>query len=200
MAVEGERGFQRDEGQAGANPFGEIFIEFAGGGFVNACGYFDSCAAELYEASACDGGIWILHCGDHSFDSCGDDCVCAGAGAACGAAGFEGDIESCATGLFASFFQGDDFGVVEAVVVVEAFADDAAIFDDDAADARIGVREGCAACARARARAMCDSSASTLGLIAPKVKRAGETPALRKGIEALWRCEVYADFASRRGS
>ena len=71
--------------------------------------------------------------------------LCAGAGAAGGAAGFEGDVESGAAGFFAGFFQGDDFGVVAAVVVVEAFADDAVIFDDDAADARVGMREGCAA-------------------------------------------------------
>jgi hypothetical protein len=35
LAVEGERGFQGDEGQASANPFGEIFVELAGGGFLN---------------------------------------------------------------------------------------------------------------------------------------------------------------------
>ena len=51
-----------------------------------------------------DGGIWIWHRGYDSFDSGGDDCVCARAGAACGAAGFEADIESGATCFFASFF------------------------------------------------------------------------------------------------
>jgi hypothetical protein len=35
--------------------------------------------------------------------------------------------------------------VVEAIVGVEAFADDAVVFDDDAADAGVGVSEGCAA-------------------------------------------------------
>ena len=105
MAVEGERGFQSDEREAGANPFGEIFVEFAGGDFLlNAYCYFDSCAAELREASACDGGIWILRCGYDSFNSRGDDCFRAGAGAACGAAGFEGDVESCAARFFAGLF------------------------------------------------------------------------------------------------
>jgi hypothetical protein len=99
----------------------------------------------LCEAPACDGGIWILRRGYDSSDSCGNDCVCAGAGAACGAAGFEGDVESCAAGFFASFFKGDDFGVVEAVVVVKAFADDATIFYDDTTYAGIGMSDGGAA-------------------------------------------------------
>ena len=35
LAVEGEGGFQCDEGQTSANPFGEIFVELAGRGFLN---------------------------------------------------------------------------------------------------------------------------------------------------------------------
>ena len=107
--------------------------------------YFDSCAAELREASACDGGVWVWHRGYDSLNSCSDDCVCAGASAARGAAGFEGEVEGCAARFLTGFFKGDDFGMVAAIVVVETFADDAVIFDDDAADAGVGVGEGGAA-------------------------------------------------------
>ena len=127
------------------------------------------------EASACDGGIRIEHRGDDALDSCGDDRVRAGAGAAGGAAGFEGDVERCAARFFAGFFQRDDFGVVAAIVGVEAFADDAVIFDDDAPTIGLGCARAVPRAARARARVMCDSSTSTLawascsGAKAPRV-------------------------------
>ena len=58
------------------------------------------------------------------------------------AARFQRDVESRAARSPTGFFQGDNFGVVAAVVRVESFADYAAILYQDCADDRIRMREG----------------------------------------------------------
>jgi hypothetical protein len=82
-----------------------------------------------------------LHCGDNSGNVCGDDGFGARAGAAGVITGFESDVESCATGAFAGLFERDDFRVVAPIVLVEAFAENCAVFYDYAADGWVGAGE-----------------------------------------------------------
>ena len=142
LAVEGERGFQGDERAFGSNPAGEIFVEMLGLFFQDAADYLDSGAAKFGQAFAGYGGIGVAHGGHYFFYSGGDDGFGAGASAAGGAAGFERYVESRAASFLSCFFQCDDFGMVAAVVVVEAFADDFAVFDQDCADDWVRMREG----------------------------------------------------------
>ena len=52
LAIEGEGGFQSDEGAAGANPGGEAFVELLSGGFANAGEDFDASGAQPLKAAA----------------------------------------------------------------------------------------------------------------------------------------------------
>jgi hypothetical protein len=82
-----------------------------------------------------------MHRCDYTFNTGGNDGLGAGAGAAGGAAGLERDVERRAACIFASFLEGDDFGVVAIVVDMKTFADDAIIFYEYGADDGVGMRE-----------------------------------------------------------
>ena len=138
LSVEGERGFERDKRPAGANPASEgfiqsvrVFLEDAGLG-LNARG------VEALDAATGDFRIRILHCGDNSREARGDDGVGAGAGAAFVAAGLETDVQRRAARFFARGLERNDFGMIAPVVLMKAFAEDFAVFDDHGADHGIG--------------------------------------------------------------
>ena len=109
LAVEGERGFQGDERELGANPAGEIFVQVLRLFFSNAADHLNSGAAKFCEALAGNGGIGVAHGGDDALHSGGDDGFCAGAGAAGGAAGFESDVESGAARILSGLFRARRF-------------------------------------------------------------------------------------------
>ena len=107
--------------------------------------------AQCFHAVAGDVGIGIAGGGDDACDSGGDEGFGAGAGAAGVIAGFEGDVggaalETISLSCYCWLFEGGDFGVVEEVVFVPAFADElAGAVEDDAADGGIGRGEADAA-------------------------------------------------------
>ena len=76
-----------------------------------------------------DQRIGILHAGDHAANAGGDDGVGAGPGAALMRARFEVDVKSCAAGFVAGLLQRQNFGVLDAVKSVRAFADHLAFAD-----------------------------------------------------------------------
>jgi hypothetical protein len=142
LAVEGERGFERDERKAGANPLGKTFV----GRLGLLCEAFDELnfdagAFQRCEPSPSNLRIRIFHRRINIFYSGRDNGFGARAGAASGAARLQGHVERCASRFFPSFFQRDDFRVVATVIDVEAFAYYAAILYEDCADNRIRMRK-----------------------------------------------------------
>ena len=142
LAVEGERGFQGDEGQAGANPFGEVFIRLlrildAGFQYM----HFDSRTLQLCKSSTGNRGIRILHHSVNLFYSGLDDCFRARAGAAGGRARLQAYVKVRSARPLARSFQSNDFGVVEFVVVVKSLTNRSTILDDNSSHARIWMSE-----------------------------------------------------------
>ncbi len=93
----------------------------------DAAGHFDSGGAQAGETLAADQGVGIGHGSDHAANAGGDDGIGAGRRASLVGAGFEIDVERGATGFFSRLFDGEHFGVLDAVVGVEAGADDFSI-------------------------------------------------------------------------
>ncbi len=125
------------------DPAGEALVDAAGFRLADAENGFDSCRAQGFHAVAGDVGIGVGGGGHHALESRGDERLGAGAGAAGVIAGLKGDVggaafEACG-GMVLGFFEGDDFGVVEEVVLMPAFADDLpGAIEDDAADSGVG--------------------------------------------------------------
>ena len=98
----------------------------------------DTGAAQLLKAPPRDQRIGVLHAGDHSANSSGDQRARARRRAALMAARLERDIERRPLGLGAGLFERVDFGMVAAGKVVIAGADDLAAAHEHGADHRIG--------------------------------------------------------------
>ena len=88
--------------------------------------HFDAAAAQLGEAAAADQRIGIAHGSDDALHAGRDDRVGAGTGASNVRAGFQVQIERGAARTLAGLFQRQHLGVLQAVVSVEAAADDLA--------------------------------------------------------------------------
>ena len=154
-AIGGDGCFERDQGAAGLDPMGEGVVEFAGFEFADAEGDFDAGGAEAADTGTRNLGIGIDSGGDDAVNAGIDEGVGAGAGAAMVATRLEGDVGSGAAGLGACLEEGDDFGVVEVVVEVGAFADDGVVADEDAAYLGVGRGQAGGWRGRARARGAC---------------------------------------------
>ncbi len=125
------------------DPAGKAFVDAAGFGFTDAELRLKARCLQGFHAVAGDGGIGIAGGGDDACEPGGDQRLGAGAGAAGVIAGLEGDVGGAAfeavARVLSGFVEGDDFGVVEQVVLVPAFADDlAGAIEDDAADGGVG--------------------------------------------------------------
>ena len=141
LAIEGQGGFQRDEGFLRGDPAGESFIEFFRFRFKEAGIHCDARGTQACEASAARLRIGILRRGNNAGDSCGDDRLGTGARAPGVIARLEGDEEGGSTRAFSSLLKRDDFRVVAPVVLMEALAEDRAILHNDAADGGVGAGE-----------------------------------------------------------
>ena len=138
LAVDGEGGFEGDEGPAVLDEVGEGVVEVLGLLLEGADGDFDACIEEAEDALSGDEWIGIAGGDDDAGDAGGDEGVRARASASVVGAGFKGDVGGSALGCLACVLEGDDLGVVALVVAVGAFGDDLAVLREDAADLRIG--------------------------------------------------------------
>ncbi len=121
-AVERHGHFHQDERTMGLDPAGEAFVEAAGFLLADAEDGFDARGTQRFEALAGDCGIGVEGSGDDASYSGGDERLCAGSGAAGEIAGLEGDVGCASRSARSGFAQGNNFGVVAAVVLVPAFA------------------------------------------------------------------------------
>ncbi len=148
-AVEGHGHLHLDEGAVVLAPTGEGFVEAAGFFFAGANRGFDAGGLQGLEAVAGDGGVGVDGGGNDATDAGGDEGLGAGRGAAGVVAGLEGYVSGAAVDGFSGLlrgFEGGDFGVVEEVVLVPAFASElAGAVEEDAAYGGIGRGEGDAA-------------------------------------------------------
>ncbi len=149
VAVDGEGGFEGDEGTAVGDGKGPGIVELAGFGFEWADGDLDAGGAEAGDAPAGDQGVWVDGGDDGAGDAGVDEGVGAGWGSAVVSAGFEGDVGGGAGGREASsvgLFEGGDFGVVALGVEVRALPDNFGAgwggTGEDAADLGVGAGEG----------------------------------------------------------
>ena len=127
LAVERQRGFQRNQRKFRVNPAREIFVQVLRLFLQHAAADANSGAAQFRQSLAGNGGIGVVHRGDYAFDSRGNDRFRARAGAACVAARFERDVESGAARIFPRVLECDDFRVIATVVVVKSFAHNSAV-------------------------------------------------------------------------
>ena len=141
LAVEGQGGFQCNEGFLRGDPAGEGFIEYFCFRFKKAGLHFDLRGSQAGKPTATRLGIWVLHGGNHAGNSSGDDRFGTGAGAARVIARLECGVEGGAARAVSSLFEPDDFRVVAPVVMVEALAEERTILHDDAADGGVGTGE-----------------------------------------------------------
>lgn len=143
FAVEGKGGFADDPGFSGGDPVVERTVE--GGGFPgeDAGGDGDAFFSEEAVGPAGVGGVGVGGADDDAGDAGREDGVGAGRGAAVCAAGFEGDVEGGAfrgMSVAGGVAEGGDFGVGSPGASVPALADDFSAFDEQGADAGIGIR------------------------------------------------------------
>ena len=142
-AVERHGHLHQDEGALVLDPSREAFVDAAGFSLADAECDVNAGGAQAVRAVAGDGGVGVDGGRDHAFEAGGDEGLGAGPGAAGVVAGLERDVGGAAAkaffGMLLRLPEGDDFGVVEQVVLVPAFADDlAGAVEDDAADGGIG--------------------------------------------------------------
>ncbi len=140
FAIEGESGFEGDEGGAVPDEVCEGFVEVSGLLLEYAEGDFDSGSAKFLDALTAYLWVGVLRGDDAAGDSGGDEGVGAGRGAAVVAAGLEGDVGGGSVGgevAGGGLLEGYDFGVVAVVVEVGAFADCFSVADENAADLRV---------------------------------------------------------------
>ena len=90
-------GLGDDVGDAGGDPFGKGADDGLALGCEHPRGDFDTGEHEHAAGLLAVRGIGIMRAEDHALDTSGFDGLCAGRGAALGAAGFEGDEDGGAT-------------------------------------------------------------------------------------------------------
>ena len=132
------------------DPAGEAFVDAARFGLADADCDFNAGGAHTVSAVAGDVGVGIDGGGDHALEAGGDEGFRAGTGAAGVIARLERDVGGAAAQAFPGVLRGDperdDFGVVEQVVLMPAFAGHlAGAIEDHAADGGVGRRDGDAA-------------------------------------------------------
>jgi len=155
FGVAGAGGDAAVQGLGGLEGYQRAFVKhkvaIAGvelGGFLlqDAREHFHTPGAQPVKALAIDQGVGVLHGGDDPDDAGLEDTFDAGAGAPLMAAGFEGHIEGGLFGLIAGLLDGVDLGMRPAQFLMPAFADDAAILDQQSADHRIGTDQAASLC------------------------------------------------------
>ena len=107
-------------------PARKAFVEAAALGLAGSECHLDTCGTHPLRAVAGNGGIRIDGGGDYAAQASSDECFCAGAGSTGVVAGFQSDVGCAAAetlpGVLRGYFEGDDFGVVEQIVLMPAFA------------------------------------------------------------------------------
>jgi len=141
--VEGHGDLHEDEGAMVLDPAGEAFVEAAGFSLAGANGNFDASRTESGKALAGNGGVGIDGGCDYAAETSFDERIGARRSAAGDRAGLEGDVGGAAVDAVAcvsrGLAEGDDFGMVEKVVLVPALANDlTGAVENDAADGRVG--------------------------------------------------------------
>jgi hypothetical protein len=96
---------------------------------------------EPFDSTACNIWVGITNGNDDARDASVNERFGARAGSTDVIARLERDIGCGAAGFFAGGFQRDDFGMVAPIVLMEAFANDLAFVNDDAANGGIGAGE-----------------------------------------------------------
>ena len=108
----------------------ESFVQFSRFVFEDARDYLNAGGAKHGDSGSIDERIGVRHASDNFGHTSIDQRLRAGRGPALMRAWLQirvdGRAASCVTGLL----ERDDFGMTDAIVSVEAFADDAAILDD----------------------------------------------------------------------
>ena len=139
FAVEGHRGFQRDQRRAVSDVAGEAFVQSSSFFFEESDFDFDACGAEFFESESAHLRIGIGHGRDHTLDSGGDQSVRTGRGPALMGVGLEVDVEGRAPSFLSGGCESEDFGVLQAGVGVGSGANYFAMrVGDHRADVRIG--------------------------------------------------------------
>src|SRR5215475_14423379 len=147
LTIERHRDLQNAERAALSLVNRECFVELPGFTFEDAGLHGYSRSPKHFQAFAVHFGIGVLHCGDDSSHAGVDKRFGAGGSPAPGGtvgAGFEVGVDRGASRCGSCLFEGDDLRVPDAVIGIEAFADDAAVLYDDATDHHSGAGQACA--------------------------------------------------------
>lgn len=141
--VEGHGDLHEDERAFVLAPAGEAFVEAAGFLLADAKTRPKPCCMQCFHAVTSDGGVGIDGGGDDAAKAGGDEGLSARRGAAGVVAGLKGDVRGATfeafTCVLRGFAEGNDFSVVDEVVLMPAFSDDlAGAVKDDAADGGVG--------------------------------------------------------------
>src|SRR5215471_18091647 len=141
LTVERHRDLQNAEGAALSLVNRECFVELPGFTFEDAALHGYSGSPKHLQALAVHFGIGVLHCGDDSSDTGVDKRFRAGGSPAPGGtvgAGFKVGVDRGASRGGSCLFEGDDLRVPDAVISIEAVADDPAVLHDNATDHHSG--------------------------------------------------------------
>src|SRR5712691_7469369 len=141
LAVEGQRGLEREEWPLLRDPACETLVQSVCLSFANTAFNGETGGTELREGPPGDGRVWVRHRGDDAVNFGAEDCIGARPRASRNAAWLKADIERGALRVSARGFQSDDFGVVAPVVLMKSFANHLPIFHEDRADRWIWARE-----------------------------------------------------------
>ncbi len=114
-----------------ADVTGESLVQTAGFRLESPNFHLDACGAQLLKAAPTHLRIGIGHRSNHTTNSGGDQSVSARGRAAAVRVWFEIDVERASASLAPSLFEGAHFGVLHAIVGVNARAYDAALRVDD---------------------------------------------------------------------
>jgi len=148
--VERHGHLHQDQGTLVLDPAREAFVDAAGFGLADADCDFNAGGAHAVRAVSGDVGVGIDRGRDDALEAGGDEGFCTGTGAAGVIARFEGDIGGAAAKAFPGVLlcdpEGDDFGVIEQVVLMPALTGHLpGAIENHAAHGGIGGRNGDAA-------------------------------------------------------
>src|SRR6185437_6163778 len=136
LAVERHAGFQRDQRQSSKDEPSERFIHSASFCFEQAGFNGNSGCAKLFESLSRNFGIWVFHRCHYTLDARSNQRVSAWRRAALMAMRFKVEIDGAAACARSSLLKRQNFGVLQAVKGIKAFAHDlAGAVCNDRADA-----------------------------------------------------------------
>ena len=138
LAIQAGRHLQAQPGTTAGHARDETDIQFARLVLQQTACRFDAGRPQQGEATAGNQRIGVFHGRDDAADAGSNQRFRAGRRAPVVAAGFERDVGGGTARPLAGGAQGMDFGMRLAGLFVPAFADDLAVTDQHAADARIG--------------------------------------------------------------